>query len=223
MNTKSTVQSKIQLLLKMGIFIFGVAIMLSCESEGDNPTNADLQEIEQFLTPETVQALENIGFNINPGDNPPTIEGTYYAEHILLSTTVPDDPQSPGDTFLDVTTTFSNQTGSSIFIERFEEGTNTIGEGTGALITGEASVGGTSKFSVFAKLDQVDGSGHNYTVLTAISGDMLLDSSGNPIRILEYQSAGFMLDNNGNPNENLLPNNTGRLLGDENNSADRID
>jgi hypothetical protein len=124
---------------------------------------------------------------------------------------------------LDTTTTFSDQTGSNIFVERFEEGTNTTGEGTGALITGESSVGGTSKFSVFAKLDQVDGSGHTFTSLTAISGDMLLSPTGEPVRILEYQSAGFMLDNNGNPNGNLLPNNTGRLMGDEDNSADRIE
>jgi len=211
-----------QTVFKLSLIII-MLLNISCESEDDDSTNDDLQEIEQFLTPETVQALEDIGFNINPGDNPPTIEGTYYAEHILIATTVPDDPQSPGDTFLDTTTTFSDQTGSNIFVERFEEGTNTTGEGTGALITGESSVGGTSKFSVFAKLDQVDGSGHTFTSLTAISGDMLLSPTGEPVRILEYQSAGFMLDNNGNPNGNLLPNNTGRLMGDEDNSADRIE
>ncbi len=204
-------------------YIIMILVCISCESEDDDSTNNELQEIEQFLTPETVQALEDIGFNVHPGDNPPNIEGIYYAEHILIATTVPNDPLSPGDTLLDTTTAFSDQSGSSIFVERFEEGTNTTGVGSGALITGDSSVGGTSKFSVFVKLDQVDGTGHEYTVLTAISGDMLLDSSGNPVRILEYQSAGFMLDNNGNPNENLLPNNTGRLLGDEDNSADRID
>lgn len=206
-------------LSKALLIFFMVLFITSCESD-DDVSNNEMKEIEDFLTPKTVRALEDIGFNINSGDDPPNIEGTYHAEHILIATTVPDDPNSPGDTFLDVITKFSNQNSSNIFIERFEMETNTIAAGGVALITGRSTAGETSKFSVFARLNLVDGNDHEFTSLTAISGDIELDSSGNPARILNYQSVGFMLENNGNPYDNLIPNNSGRLFGDEDNSAD---
>jgi ABC-type protease/lipase transport system fused ATPase/permease subunit len=51
-----------QTVFKLSLIII-MLLNISCESEDDDSTNDDLQEIEQFLTPETVQALEDIGFN----------------------------------------------------------------------------------------------------------------------------------------------------------------
>lgn len=201
------------------LFLITVLSISSCESD-DDASNLEMKAIEDFLTPRTVRALEDIGFNINPGDNPPNIEGTYYAEHILIATTVPDDPSSPGDSSLDVITKLSNQDGSNIFLERFEMGSNSVGSGGVALLTGKSTDVETPRFSLFAKLNLVDGNGHEFSSLTAISGSMKFDSSGNPDGILDYQSVGIMLENNGNPYDNLIPNNTGRLYGDEDNIAD---
>ena len=90
-------------------------------------------------------------------------------------------------------------------------------------IVGEETIGGESRFSVFVKQNLEDGSGHTYTSIRAISGDMFLSPDGEPIRILDFQLATMMQDNNGNPNGNLLPNNTGRLFNDEDNSASRLE
>jgi len=190
--------------------------IISCQEDETDPSR---KQVEDFLSPEAVKALEDLGFDINLGDNPPTVEGTYLSEPVLLETSVPDDPSVPGDRFPDLTFTLSNQVGSSITFES-SDGTFT-GGGSGSLIIGSGggAIGGEARFTVFVKQDAIDNNGVRFVATTAISGDMFFDPSGDPIRILDYQSASLMIDNSGNPNGDLLPNNTGRIFEDEDDNA----
>lgn len=202
---------------KILITSFCIFSILSC---GEDEVDPSIRQVEDFLTPEAVKALEDLGFDVFPGDNPPLIEGTYLAEHVLRNTSVPDDPSVPGDRFDDVTITFSDQSGSSITVETDEP--TASGRGEGSLIIGDGGIGQTSNFSVFVKQELVDDKGVRFTATVAISGDMFLDQDGRPFRFLEYQMAILMIDNGGNPNGDLLPNNTGRLFEAEGGSASLI-
>lgn len=197
-------------------------VLFSC-SEDDGETSASRQEINDFLNPEVVSAMEDLGFNVYTGDNPPNVEATFLAELVMMETSVPGDAATSGTRFPNWKVRFSDQEGSYVFVEEFEDASGTSGEGYGALIVGEEVIGGESRFSVFVKQNLVDGNGHSYTSIRAISGDMFLSPSGEPLRILDFQLATMMLDNNGNPNGNLLPDNTGRLFNDENNNASRLE
>lgn len=211
------------LILLWKIILIGALIFLlcSCESE-EEESNTGIEVAENFLTPEAVNALRDMGFPFYGGENPPVIEGTYIAELVLQETSVPNDAATPGMRFPDWKVKFSNQTGTDVFVEEFQDTADTTGEGYGALILGESNLGGTSNFTVLVKQNLIDGTGHNYTSIRAISGDAFLSPEAETIRILDFELATLMLDNNGNPNENLLPNNTGRLFNDENGSADRF-
>ena len=92
------------------------------------------------------------------------------------------------------------------------------------MIIGETNLGGTSNFTVLVRQSLVDGNGHSYTSIRAISGDAFINPNDDEtLRIIDFELATLMLDNNGNPNGNLLPNNTGRLFNDESGDAVRID
>lgn len=197
-------------------FLIAVALVFTSCSKDEDQNSGSLQEVHDFLSPEIVDAMIDLGLNINTGDNPPNIEGLYLAELILEDSSVPDEPAPIGHRFPDWKFKFSEQNGSSLFVEEFEDASGTTGNGYGGLIVGEGEL-----FTVLVKQELTDGYGHSYTNVRAISGDRY-GSIEQTVSILDFQLATFMMDNNGNPNGNLLPDNTGRLFSDENDAATRI-
>lgn len=178
----------------------------------DDVKDPSLQEIHDFLTPEVVDAMEDMGFNINLGETPPDVEGSYLASPIILLDSTVEGDSPAGTEFPDWEFTFSNQNNDnlSIFVESSEDATGTTGQGSGALIVGKGTF-----FTIFVKQQLEDGNGHIYTGVRAISGDLFATG------ILDFQMANMMLDDNGNPNGDLIPNNTGRLFEDGDGKADR--
>ena len=204
--------------------LFTVLILLVSCSDDDENSNSSSQLAVDYLNADAISALEDMGFPIYDGEEPPILEGTYLAELVLQNSTVPNDAATPGTRFPDWKVKFSEQSGTDVFVEEFEDASSTSGEGYGALIIGETNLGGVSNFTVLVRQSLVDGTGHSYTSIRAISGDAFINPSDEQtLRILDFELATLMLDNNGNPNGNLLPDNTGRLFDDENDSADRIE
>ena len=193
--------------LRHSIFLslFTVLILLvSCSDDDENSTSSSQLAVD-YLNADAISALEDMGF-------------------VLQNSTVPNDAATPGTRFPDWKVKFSEQSGTDVFVEEFEDASSTSGEGYGALIIGETNLGGVSNFTVLVRQSLVDGTGHSYTSIRAISGDAFINPSDEQtLRILDFELATLMLDNNGNPNGNLLPDNTGRLFDDENDSADRIE
>ena len=218
----SIIRTKIHQLTKTSLILLMIVSIISCENEDDNVSNSQLAE--DYLNADAVNALRDMGFPIYDGEEPPMLEGTYLAELVLQNTTVPNDGATPGTRFPDWKVRFSNQSGTDVFVEEFEDASSTTGEGYGALIIGETNLGGTSNFTVLVRQSLVDGTGHSYTSIRAISGDAFINpNDGETLRIIDFELATLMLDNNGNPNGNLLPNNTGRLFNDESGDAVRIE
>lgn len=198
------------------LFLIAVALVFTSCSK-DDEKSPSLQEVHDFLSPDVVNAMIDLGLTLHTGDNPPNVEGLYLGELVLEDSSVPNESAPIGYRFPDWKFRFSQQNGSSIYVEEFEDASGTTGSGYGGLIVGEGEL-----FTVLVKQELTDGNGHTYTNVRAISGDRY-GTMEQTVSILDFQLATFMMDNNGNPNENLLPNNTGRLFSDENNAASRIE
>jgi len=200
-----------QLKILSVLFIF-VIFSTSCSKDDDEASDFDgsIESVKDFFTPELVVALEDLGFNINQGDTPPNIEGSYLSAPVKLeASTVSGD--FVGKSFPDYTSIFSNQNNSRLKIDFNGMGGSQTDEGYGSLISGT-----DNKFSVYLKLtSQISGSVEVVSAY-AISGRMTDNG------IEDFQMAILMLDDKGDPDGVYIENNTGRLLYDTDNFSEKI-
>ncbi len=188
----------LSLLLLLSVFTF------SCSDDDDGDSSAfdgSQQAIEEFFSPELVDALEDLGFILNQGSNPPNIEGVYLASpFVLINSTVPG--QTVPYTSLDMLITFENQDNSSLTIDYHYDQIIATGSGYGSFVTGN-----NNKFAVYLKT-VITFENNSADSAVAISGT--ITDSG----IENLQMAGLMLDNKGNPSGFFNENNTGQLFYD---------
>jgi hypothetical protein len=183
-------------------------LLFNC-SNNDDDNNQDegfdgsIEDIRDFYNDDLVDALEDLGFNLNTGNNPPNIEGVYFLSPLLLeASSVTGD--IVGMPFNDYTITFSNQNNSALTIDYFGDQGNQIDQGSGSFISGD-----DDNFTVLLITTSTDES-NNTTADSAISISGVLTDGG----IENIQMAFMMLDNKGNPNGEWIPNNTGRIAYD---------
>ena len=171
--------------------------------ESEDNLLGSLEEVKNFYTTEFVDAMVDLEFNINLGNNPPNLEGSYLiSPFILEDSTVEQDSAAIGGQFQDYLATFSNQNNNSLTIdlEGIQDGQED--DGSGSFITGDGGA-----FTVYSKTISQQGSSKAETAVT-ISG--ILSPNG----IINIQFFGAMLDDNGDPQGVFIENNTGRLLVD---------
>lgn len=183
--------------------LFVVLILASCSKDDEVPADKNTSEakIESFVTPELLTAMKDLGFEVNAGNNPPNVEGTYEVSPMeMTDTSVPNDFSF---FFSPLTFTFFNQQEDGNSIEFKGENGNETGKGLGSLIAGDGN-----KFTVFLKVESTHDAGDTAINIRAISGE--ISETG----IVDFQMGAFMLDNHGNPEENWIPNNTGRVFKD---------
>ena len=183
-------------------------LLFNC-SNNDDDNNQDegfdgsIEDIRDFYNDDLVDALEDLGFNLNTGNNPPNIEGVYFLSPLLLeASSVTGD--IVGMPFNDYTITFSNQNNSALTIDYFGDQGNQIDQGSGSFISGD-----DDNFTVLLITTSIDES-NNTSADSAISISGVLTDGG----IENIQMAFMMLDNKGNPNGEWIPNNTGRIAYD---------
>lgn len=186
--------------------------LTSCNKDDDGDDSefdGSIDAIENFYTSELLDALDELGFTINTGNEPPIIDGSYLANpHILETSNIPND--NIGDTYLDIFLTFSNQNNQNLTLDFLGSESNTNIESVQSFISGTED-----SFSVFLKVESTR-QGHTSVLAYAISGT--ISNEG----ILNYQLALVMLEDNGDPNNNLIENNTGRLFIDGNQLCELI-
>lgn len=72
------------------------------------------RDIENFYTPEALEALRNLGLVINEGNSPPNINGVYMTQPMVLeATNILDDPEL-GFEFANIRFAVSNQNNDSL-------------------------------------------------------------------------------------------------------------
>ncbi|MDL5510357.1 hypothetical protein QSE00_00925 [Arenibacter sp. M-2] len=195
------------------VALTAILAFASCSKEEDSADmgfDGSLTSIEDFYTPELVRALDSLGFEMNLGNKPPKIEGTYHVKPMLLkSSSVPGD--IVGSQFNNYEVTFSNQDNGKLTIDYFGDQGVEIDEGFGSFISGE-----NDKFSVFLITTSDIGS---YTADSAISLSGRIVEGG----IENIQMAFVMLDNKENEGGVFIGNNTGRIVYDSDYFSEKVE
>ncbi|MBR9916079.1 MAG: hypothetical protein GYB32_14905 [Algicola sp.] len=194
--------------MKKTILVFAMlALVLSCSSDDDNGEDignqfdGSLESVEDFFSPDLVQALQDLGFIINTGNNPPNIEGVFFSSPFILeASSVPGD--FIGQTFADYTSEFFNQNNQALTLDFNGMGGTQTDEGFGSFVSGDGNL-----FSVYLKNTTRIGNFDAETAI-AISGRITQDG------IEDFKYATLMLDDGGDPEGVYIENNTGRLLYD---------
>ena len=172
----------------------------TAEFDGTRPS------INNLYSESQIAAIEALGLQINEGDSPPNVEGTFLIQPMILqASSVPSDQDGVDGTFNDLEVTFSNQNNDTLTLDLNSASTaNSMTEGSGSFISGS-----NSAFTVFfiAEVTMPDG----HVILTTETFSGVVTAAG----IQNIQFAGFVLDDRGDPFDNTIPNDTGRLFLDE--------
>ena len=120
------------------------------DENDDKKLNEDglTQDVLKILKGGVLEKLKELGIEINGGNKPPNIEGTYsLIPDMCVKSTVPGDSWV-GLRMVDAELTFSEQNNSKLTVlTYFDESGGQGGKGTGSFITGSGN-----KFSVFVKM-----------------------------------------------------------------------
>lgn len=206
------------------VFLFALTfVVFNCSSDDD--TNTILQEgtvadLKNWANPEIIEAIEDQGFTIHEGTNPPNIEGSYQiSPRVLEATNVPNDFQI-GTTFFRINIMFSDQNNNSLTVNFVGEELNQSGgvyntQSVENFLENSYITGNGNSFTVFFKVTEVNENGNQAEILYAFSGDVTDDGISN------IQNALFMLDNFGQ-DQAYLTNNTGRIFKDSDGLAEHL-
>lgn len=191
-----------KILMLLALFLAFSACKKDDDGDGDDQTfDGSITDIENFYNSDVVDAFFELGFNINTGNNPPLIEGSYLVTpSILQATSVPNDVI--GSVFSDIFLNFRNQDNGSLTIDFDGASGSETYDGAGSFISGD-----DNQFSVFLVIT-VTREGETAEVTFAISGTKETDG------ISDIQVALIMIDDNGDPGGFFIENNTGRVLTD---------
>ena len=191
---------------KLITFTMSAFLVLTSCSKDDNNTNEGFdgsdKAIENFFSAEVLQAMNDLGFPVNQGAQPPIINGDYYFSPVeLVASNMVND--QIGKIYTSSTLKFSNQNNKDLslaFQELSDSGASSIG--VQSYISGS-----DDKFSVFIKVEYLN-EGHVSILAYAYSGTLLED------KVENLQFTLIMLDDKGDPNNNLIENGQGRLFKD---------
>ena len=179
------------------------------------PKRDDLtDDIQNLIPPDILEAIEDLGIEINGGRNPPSIEGTFFISTMqLVKSTTGGSIANQWDKYV----TFSGQDNTKLTIDanytmQASYGTGPMNsEGPGSFIVGEGN-----KFTVI-----VDGTreqdGYTAKTVEIFSGE--LSDAG----IIDYHWAVMMINNNGNPLGIWIENGTGYAKRDSDGFSERVE
>jgi hypothetical protein len=186
------------------LFILSL-IFNSCSSndDSDNSTfNGSLEDIREYYNEDLVDALNDLGFNINTGNTPPNVEGVYFVSPLILqASSVASD--IIGARFNDYTITLTNQNNEDLTIDYLGDQGLQVDLGGGSFISGD-----NNNFSIFLITTSTNQINEEADSAIAISGTFTEEG------VEGFQIAYMMLDNKENPSGTWIPNNSGRVVHD---------
>lgn len=191
-------------------FIFSTIFSCNKDDSDDQQESID-QLVENFVTPNLIASLQQLGFNFNDGNDQPDIFGTFlFSTHLLEATNIENDA-SIGTAFATSTFTFSNLNpeNRTFSFSGMDSSGSSFGNTTATFYSGTGN-----NFSAYVKFT-VTLEEETAIVLLAVSGTISEEG------ILNAQDAVLMLDNMGNPTGSFIENGKGRLFKDGDGTAER--
>jgi hypothetical protein len=177
------------------------------DDDDDDDDNEIPDEVDDFLDDEDIEALEEAGLIIYPGDDPPDIEGSYYLDSIEIAY----DDLDLVLNIADYTYTFYGQTNKGKISMDYEAPeVNDQATGVGAFISGRGDC-----FSIFIGVEG-DANGCEYENPSIISG--CLDNDG----ITGWENGFIMGEKSGDNCEMLVETGHRRIIEESDNLAVEI-
>ena len=170
------------------------------------------EDINNLIPDNILEAMGDIGIEINGGKNPPNIEGTYFVDTLLLVKTTAGDITEQWNKYV----TFSGQDNTTLTINadytmQTDNGFGPMSsKGPGSYIVGEGN-----KFTVVVDGTREQG-GFNAKTVEIFSGE--ISDAG----IINYHWAVMMVDNSGNPLGVWIQNSTGYTKKDGDGLSERV-
>lgn len=198
-----------------------VIVLVGCSKSddggGDEPliinSKGSMEELRKFYNDKFVDTMIGLGFRVNLGNSPPSLEGSYLIDPFILeASNINGDEGSIGADKGEYGPNFTNQDNKTLTIDYYGR------SGSGQQIdTGNGSfiMGNNGAFAVFAKTITRLGSVEAVTVV-AVSGNLTANG------IEDIQFLGAMLDDKGDPQNTFIANNSGRLYIDGDGTASKI-
>ncbi|NUQ25064.1 MAG: hypothetical protein HUU34_14040 [Saprospiraceae bacterium] len=176
----------------------------SCEIDNSSPEvdeNGLTPAINDLISAENLDALVNLGLQINGGATPPKLENEYVVSTCVLANSTAGD--TPGSVTQDFFVRLYDQNDFEITVD-YRHGTQ-HGEAVGSYIVGK-----DCSFSVFIEVNEINST-------TGLQAKLVLVVSGTFVNngIENIQVANLMLDDFGDPQGIWISNGTGRLFIDQ--------
>ena len=171
------------------------------------------EEIQNLIPPDILEAIENLGIEINEGKNPPNIEGTYFVDTLQLVRSTAGSISTQWNKYV----TFSVQDNTTLTINAdytmLAENYNgpMDSKGPGSFIVGEGN-----KFTVIVDGTREQG-GYTAKTVEIFSGE--ISDAG----IINYHWAVMMIDNSGDPLGIWIQNSTGYAKRDSDGFSERVE
>jgi len=178
--------------------------------DANSPLIVNAVNDSNLLTDNQFSVFESLGLQVNLGDNPPNIEGTFRIDpRIIQASTVPGSAEDVGTTISSVSVTFSNQNSATqtlevVVVEDDAEGAGSVE----TVIVGSSILGSDNAFTAFF-VSEITFNNQAFALATGFSG--IITEAG----IENFQLADVVIDDGGDPFNDLIPNNTGELFIDE--------
>lgn len=193
-------------------FIMSLSVFaLSCSTDDDSQIP---EEIENFIPPETIQILNELGFNLRNGSDVPDITGTFISDpNILENSNISNDIFPIGHQFGNRQYTFSNiQSNGTFSVSVAQDNSNEeILNPTNTLL-----VGNGNEFTALFQIESRNGD-DSVQILCAVSG--IISEAG----IQEGQILLFVLEQlSGEPGRNFISPSQGRVVMDGDNLMERL-
>jgi len=190
-----------------------VSALVSCGG-GDGGSGIDRAELSVFdvLTEAQLDAIETLGVQINLGDSPPDIEGTFVVDPLVLqATSVADSQDSIGSSFFPIEITFANQDNTAGTVEfTIQDDANLEIVSTSSFVSGSGNA-----FTAFF-LTETTRDGQTFEASDTYSA--IVTDSG----LENFQRALIVIDDRGDPNDIITPNDTGNLFIDLDGFSERL-
>ena len=172
------------------------------------------EDIQNLIPPDILEAIEDLGIEINEGRNPPNIEGTFFISALqLVRSTTRTSIANMWNKYV----TFSRQDNTTLTIDvnytmqtaHWHGPMNS--EGLGSFIVGEGN-----RFTVVVDATREQG-GYTARTVEIFSGELY--GAG----IVNYHWAVMMIDNSGNPLGIWIQNGTGYAKRDRHGFSERVE
>jgi len=169
------------------------------DSGDDDDTIDDVpDDVNDFLDPEDLEAIEDAGMPVHRGDNPPNVEGSYGLDSLIITY---DELGMEGWTIAYYEMTYYDQTSAGAIKNDYEApDAGDVGTGIGGFISGDDGC-----FSVYLDIEG-EASGCSYKLPAVHSGCM--DSNG----IADFYWGFIMKEKSGTNCDALMPEGAVRVI-----------